>query len=82
MVELELKYTEIVNGCSLLYMQVDHKCLDLLEHPVVLKLLNFKWIGLGLLLYLIQLFLFTFFMASLSALTLTLNHPLRNICSE
>ncbi len=65
-----------------LITQVEHKRLELLQHPVVFNELKSKWYGLGLFLYLIQLLAYLIFIIPLSILVLTVRQPTDPICSK
>ena len=54
---------------------MDHKRTNLLEHPLVAELLNYKWWIFGYPSFIFQLSVFVFFLAILTAFALLLPLP-------
>ena len=66
---------------KLLYcLQAEHKCEGLLQHPLVVTMLNEKWFQFGAQLYVWNLLLYVLQVLFLTAFSLSLPHPLSSSC--
>ena len=57
------------------YLQVDHRRLELLEHPVVSSLIHYKWFQFGLGSYIIKLLFYSLYLALLTVFAFFAPNP-------
>jgi hypothetical protein len=65
-----------------LAIMAEHKCEGLLQHPLVVTMLNEKWFQFGAQLYVWNLLLYVLQVLFLTAFSLSLPHPLSSSCSQ
>lgn len=63
-------------------LQAEHKCEGLLQHPLVVTMLNEKWFQFGAQLYVWNLLLYILQVLFLTAFSLSLPHPLSPSCES
>ena len=64
------------------FLKVEHKRIELLEHPLVTELLNHKWNKIAMPSIILQLIFYLIFLGFLTSYVLLLPNPRGDICAR
>ena len=74
------KYVHSLCEPPCLVSQVESQQIDLLNHPLVTSLLNYKWTRYGQLVYLINVGIYLFFLTFITSFALVVPAPNSSLC--
>ena len=68
--------------CELLILQVEHRRIELLKHPVVKSLIKYKWNKYGQVIYFFNLAFYSLFLIFLTSFAMVVLNPSHPTCKQ